>query len=447
MIATAFIMAVSFAAIFFIVQQTVINNLDQDLSYEANKHTGEVRISNDSIVFTNKAEWEEREHHEVQVNPVFIQLIDCNGRLMDKSPNLKSNNLDFNPSNLNGHFDTFIENRSIRQVQVPLIEQGITEGYILAAMSSESAKSVILKLRNTLVIAYLAVLLGLYFISRFIAGRSILPVQNVTKTIQEIGSKNLTKRVDLPLIRDEIYELSYGFNELLDRIENALEREKQFTSDASHELRTPLTALRGTLEILIRKTRTPEEYEEKIQFGLTEIDRMTITLEQLLLLARLDSKDESKKVELIELPAIVNESLAHFKREIQEKELQVSLNYNDKDEFLVPNYYTYLILENILSNAIKYSKINGKLTIACLVSKDRIVCTVKDEGIGIKQEDLQHIYDNFFRSDALNHKQIKGNGLGLSIVKKAADAINAQLKINSELSKGTEVHISFPLNQ
>ena len=72
---------------------------------------------------------------------------------------------------------------------------------------------------------------------------------------------------------------------------------------------------------------------------------------------------------------------------------------------------------------------------------------MKDEGIGIKQEDLQHIYDNFFRSDALNHKQIKGNGLGLSIVKKAADAINAQLKINSELSKGTEVHISFPLNQ
>ena len=173
---------------------------------------------------------------------------------------------------------------------------------------------------------------------------------------------------------------------------------------------------------------------------------MTITLEQLLLLARLDSKDESKKVELIELPAIVNELLAHFKREIQQKELQVSLEYNDRDEFLVPNYYTYLILENILSNAIKYSKIKGKLIIACHLANDRINCTIKDEGIGIKQEDLQHIYDNFFRSDALNHKQIKGNGLGLSIVKKAADAINAQIEINSKLSKGTEVQISFPIN-
>ena len=443
MIATAIIMAATFGSVFFIVKQTVINNLDNDLTYEAYKHTDEVRITGDSILFLNKAEWEEKEHLEIQVNPVFIQLIDVKGQVMDKSPNLKNDKLSFNISLLDGHFNSSLNNRAIRQIQIPLFQEGETKGYILAAMSSVSAQTVILKLRNVLIVSYLAILLGLYFISRYLAGRSIRPVKTVTKTIQEIGKENLTRRVKLPLIRDEIYELSHGFNELLDRIENALEREKQFTSDASHELRTPLTAMRGTLEVLIRKERTKEEYEDKIKLSLSEIDRMSSSLDQLLLLARLESKDQAKQNKPISLPTIVNESLVHLNKEILEKELVVSFNFDEDTALLVPHYYSYLILENILSNAVKYSLKSGILDISCKKINQQIVCTIKDEGIGINKKDLKHIYKNFFRSDALQHKQIKGNGLGLSIVKKCVDAIGARIEIESELSKGTQVTIFF----
>ena len=105
MLATAIIMAIVFGAIYFTVQETVINNLDNELSYEAEKHAGEIEIIGDSLKFENKAEWEEREHREIQVNPVFIQLLDKKGRLMDKSPNLKEEYLLFKNSEYGGHFD------------------------------------------------------------------------------------------------------------------------------------------------------------------------------------------------------------------------------------------------------------------------------------------------------------------------------------------------------
>lgn len=443
MLATAIIMAVVFVSIYFIVQGTVMSNLDNDLSYEAEKHTKEILIIGDSIKFINKAEWEEKEHREIQVNPVFIQIIAKGGILMDKSPNLKEDFLPFEESENGGHFNTKLNNRSIRQVQLPILENKRIKGYILAAMSLESAQSVILKLRNVLGFSYITVLIGLYFISRFLAGRSIKPVKEVTNTITRITKNNLKERVVLPPHKDEIYELSSNFNSLVERIENAIERERQFTSDASHELRTPLSTLRGTLEVLIRKPRNQVDYEEKIKYSLTEIDKMTSTLEQLLLLARLDTKTTAQKNNYISLPSIINDSLISLNSKIIDKELKVELLFDTKKDFLVPDYYTSLIINNLLSNAVKYSKNKTALKIHVIEFENQIKCAIEDEGIGIDQEDLTNIFDNFFRSDSLNHKQITGNGLGLSIVKKCSDAIGAKIDISSKVDEGTVVTVIF----
>jgi signal transduction histidine kinase len=443
MIATAIIMAIVFGAIYYSVQQTVMRNVDSDLSYEAKKHSGEIKLIGDSILFINKAEWQEREHREIQVNPVFIQLVDKEGKVMDKSPNLKEENLPFNESASSGHFNTSLNSRLVRQVQIPVRLRGEVKGYIQAAISLEAAQSVILKLRNVLLISYLSLLLGLYFISRFLAGRSILPVQEVSRTLTRITKQNLKERVTLPPHKDEIYDLSANFNALLDRIERAIEREKQFTSDASHELRTPLATLRGTLEVLIRKARTQEEYEEKIRFSLQEIERMTETIEQLLLLARLESKVEPGEENKISVSRIIDDSLSRFRQQILEKSLRVEFNFDEGKKLLVPNYYTSLIIDNLLSNAIKYSPDEAGIYINVEERKEGVLCSIKDEGIGIKEEDLSQVYQSFFRSEALNHKQIKGNGLGLSIVKKCIDAIQAEITFDSKPGKGTIVQVSF----
>lgn len=443
LVATATIMALVFGAIYFAVRQTVWQNLDDDLYYEAHKHTGEIKIIGDSIKFTNKAEWEEREHRESQVNPVFIQVMDKEGRVMDKSPNLKLDRLPFRPAEFGGHFNAKLNQKNIRQVQLPIENKGKIEGYMLAAMSSETALSILAKLRNVLLGSYFVVLIGLYFVSRFLAGRSILPIQKMTHTITRITQDNLKERVSLPQHQDEIHQLSAHFNALLERIENAMEREKQFTSDASHELRTPLATLRGTLEVLVRKPRSREEYEEKIRYSLREIARMTTMLEQLLLLARLDSSNQKTREQWTALPQLIDESISQFKDQIKEKQLKIHLDFDPSDEALVRYYYGKVVIDNIVNNAVKYAEVDSSINIEIKAVEDKIICTITDEGIGIKEADLTRIYDSFFRSDALSHKQISGNGLGLAIAKKCADAIGAELEITSTVGQGTTVSITF----
>lgn len=444
MIATAIIMAVAFVAVYFVVQGVVYQNLDRGLSFEAQKHTEEIRIIGDSIKIKNKKEWEEREHKEVQVNPVFIQILDKNGTFMDKSPNLKEKRLEYNSNeNFSGSYNEILNDKPIRQIQLPIEEDGKIKGFIVAAMPLESSKMVLLNLRNILIIVYLSLLASLYFISKLIAGRSIIPVKNVTETTNQITRNNLNERVVLPQNKDELFDLSSGINNLLQRIENAMERERQFTSDASHELRTPLAALKGTLEVLIRKPRERAEYEEKIKFGLKEIDRMTAILEQLLLLARLDASSKSADDSSRALATIIDEILSRYKNKISEKELSISFKNEIKEDTLVPHYFANLILENIIENALKYSKDSTVIYISLTQSDSKILCKVQDEGIGIKKEDLNNLFNNFYRSDALNHKTISGNGLGLSIAKKAADAINAKIHLESEFEIGTTFTITF----
>ncbi len=449
MIATAIIVAVVFGVVFFVVQETVYHNLDNDLTYEAETHTDEIKMLGDSIQFINKEEWEEIEHREIQVNPVFIQIFDKNGKLMDKSPNLKGDELPFRKQEqFGGHFNENLNKKPIRQIQIPIEQNGKIKGYVVAAMSLESSNMVFLKLKNVLIISYLLLLAGLYFISRFLAGRSIIPIRNIIETTSRITKNNLNERVDLPDHKDELFQLSSSINELLQRIENTIEKERQFTSDASHELRTPLSSLRGTLEVLIRKPREQYEYDEKIKYSLSEIDRMTSIIEQLLLLARLDSNSSannfvSKTTIYESLPIITDEILSRHKKEISAKNLTLDLHMEITKDSLIQKYYANLVLDNIINNAIKYSKQNSKLHITVADAENGIICEIKDEGIGIHKDDIDKLFNPFFRSDALNHRDIFGNGLGLSIAKKAADAINAKLFVESELGVGTAVTIAF----
>jgi len=158
-------------------------------------------------------------------------------------------------------------------------------------MSLQDATMVLHNLLKTMVILYPLILLLLFIIARIIAGKSIKPISAIIKTSNIITKDNLKSRIQLPQNQDELYILSQTINSLLDRIENTIEREKQFTSDASHELRTPLTVIKGTLEVLIRKPRQHEEYIEKINFCISEVNRLNHLVDQLLLLARFENQN------------------------------------------------------------------------------------------------------------------------------------------------------------
>jgi len=448
MLATAALIAAVFLVVFAVVKHRVYTDLDTNLRYEVAKHMQEVSLVGTTIRFAHKGEWEEREHREVQVDPVFIQITDPAGHLLDRSPNLKGEQLPFDASPAGRvPFNAALRGAAIRQVQVRISQDGGAAGYLLAAISAEAPQRELDTLKMVLLLSFPVVLLVVFGLARLLAGRSIAPVAAITSAANRITRSNLAERIALPPRPDELHTLATAINGLLQRIEQAVAREKQFTADASHELRTPLAVLRGTLEVLIRKPRTGPEYVEKIGLGIQEIDRLTHLVEQLLLLARFENHAKGLHPQELSVLSCVHDVLYRRRVEVEAKHLRVEVNAEEgpaltveADPFLVD-----LILDNVLANAIKYSPAQSTITVGLSQQGSRLHCTIADQGIGIRPEDLGQIFDSLYRSDALAHRHIDGTGLGLSIVAKACALLEIKPAVQSELGQGTVFTLDFPL--
>lgn len=443
-ISTALLITIVFLVIYQMVSLSVYNHINDDIQNEVEKHLQEIEIDHNNTYLIQVDEWREREHNTVDVNPVFVQFFDSNNELIDKSPNLKKLNLKLYPENRNDEFiDTYLNKKPIRQIQVPLYDNQKVIGHLVVAMSLDDAIMVLSNLRNILAIAFPLILISLFLIARFIVGRSIKPIKTIIETSKQISRENLSSRIDLPQNKDELFVLSKTINDLLDRIENAVEREKQFTSDASHELRTPLAVIKGTLEVLVRKPRNQSEYEEKINYSIKEVDRLNQLVDELLLLARFENQKQNTKKEPVFLNALILDVLARFSQKINDKNIKIENSFADDYAIDSDNYLVSIIISNLVSNAIKYSNPNGKISIALWKENNQIICKIQDNGIGISSEELNKIGNRFYRSQSVLQTNTKGTGLGLSIVKRLTDLLNIDFQINSKLNVETIVELRF----
>jgi heavy metal sensor kinase len=443
LISTAGIIIVLFIVITLTVKSSVYQHLDHDIYLEAVKHSKDVRIQNNLISF-NKNAWMEREHQMVQVNPIFVQTIDIHGKIIARSPNLKNDSLHFIPAYAGKFVNTTLAEGPIRQFQLPIKRGGKNYGFLLVAMSLDSTQMVLTKLKRTLLLAFPVVLLVLFFWARFIAGKSIKPVMTITKTADKITQKNLGERIPLPNNKDELHQLVTTINKLLDRIEQAMEREKQFTSDAAHELKTPLQVMKGNMEILIRKPRSTEEYQTKINHCLKEIDRMAHLVDQLLLLARFESQKEALDIRNVPLDELAEQVIQKKLWQIEQKKINLKMDIRELVSVQSDTYLLHIIFENILSNAIKYTPENGTISITIGRENNRAFLNVRDSGKGINPEEMDKIFNRFYRSDPLRHPNIKGTGLGLSIVKRLGEILQINFKLESKPDKGLLVRMLFP---
>lgn len=438
---TAFLILILFIVVHQIVSITLNKHIDDNIQTEVQKHLSEYQYVDGRIELLYEDEWMEREHNAIDVNPVFVEFVSEQGILFEKSPNLKDKELLFDKGFTDGDlFDTTLEHKLIRQIQVPIYEKGGKVGYLLVAMSRENAVMVILNLERILLFAYPFVLVVLFFLARIIAGKSIRPVQSIIKTSRRISERNLSERVPLPQNKDELYELTLTINSLLERIEKALEREKEFTSHASHELRTPLAVLQGTLEVLIRKPREQGEYREKIDFCIAEIKRMNTLVDDLLLLARIENTQSEINKESLYLRQLMEEVIPRFGWAIQQKNIEIQVFLDHAPAIYTDKHLFVMMLNNLISNAIKYNVDNGSLLITFTDKADRVELIISDSGIGFVQS-AQEVFNQFFRAQNAIDSQVKGTGLGLSIVKKLGEILQIQIDISSVLNKGTEVRL------
>ncbi len=287
------------------------------------------------------------------------------------------------------------------------------------------------------------ILLILFFITRYIAGKSIEPINNLITITNRITRENLKERISLPGNKDEIYLLISTINELLNRLEDNLLREKQFTSDASHELRTPLSVIKGTLEVLIRKPREIAQYEDRIKCCIKETDRMTKLIDQLLLLARYDSGKVLPNKIKVDVKSLLSDIIIRLQPILTDKNINIKFSNGGDAVATVDPSMMEIIFENLITNSIKYSDSYKNIEIELKNDSGSLICSIKDQGFGMKEDQIKKIFDRFYRNDDSRNSEVDGFGLGLSIVKKLCEMQNISIKVESKIGLGTSFYLQI----
>ncbi|MDZ4146776.1 MAG: HAMP domain-containing sensor histidine kinase [Flavobacteriaceae bacterium] len=444
MIAVAVTSSLVFVAIYFVLRETAYSHLDNDIVLEKNEILGNIDWHKDSLIIRKLPEWNENEHNKVEVNPTFLQIVDATGKIVFHSDNLLEDQFLFNPANTQEtYYNSEISGQKIRLGQFAIKNEAHKIiGQLTIAISRQESAAIFNSLIIVLLISFPLMLIGQYAASTFAATKAIKPVHQLIKTTSGIGNSNLSTRLVLPERKDELYLLTNTINELLARIEKSMLQQKQFTGDASHEIRTPLAAIRGTLEVLIRKQREPIVYEEKISTIINQVDRLDVLLDQLLQLTRIESGASFAKKEAVNLESFINSLCEKWCAIITDKGIKLHSQITKDAEVIVDRFFLELMLDNLVVNAVKYGKNNGNIFV--IWNPDFHTLDIKDDGIGIASEHLPNIFNSFYRTDESRSSTIKGNGLGLSIVKKLSEIQNITLTVKSEVGVGSTFTLQFP---
>ena len=269
------------------------------------------------------------------------------------------------------------------------------------------------------------------------------PVKQISDTALKIKrSKDFSNRIKLEDSNDdEIHKMASTFNEMLDTVEEVFIHEKQFSSDVSHELRTPITVILAQSDYALQYSDTLEETKESLEVINRHAKRMTNLINQIMELSKLERQKEIEK-EKINLSNIVLQLLEDYKPLLESKNL--NLIYNVEKDIRIQGNKIMLerVFLNILMNAVKFTKTNIEVS---LTREDKTaVLKIRDNGIGISEENKKFIWERFFQvNDSRNKEENKGSGLGLSMVKKIVDLHSATIDLESELEQGTCFTIKF----
>jgi|SRR5689334_3951168 len=299
-------------------------------------------------------------------------------------------------------------------------------------------------LQHLLVFAPLALLIASavgYWISR----RALAPVDHITLAAQQISAHNLSARLAVPGSGDELQRLTETLNQMLERIEETLERITRFSADASHELRTPITVMRTRVELALRRPRTAAENSQTFEQLHTELIRTSELLDNLMLLARADSDAEQLRLVPADIEQVLTDVLAQVSPIAEEKlvalhaELPQYPVWVAGDRQLLQRLFLILV-----DNAVKYTPASGKVSIAVGAEDGVITVSVTDTGIGISGEDLPHIFNRFYRADKARSREMGGAGLGLSIGQWIATAHGGSVHVDSAYGKGSTFKVTLP---
>ena len=279
--------------------------------------------------------------------------------------------------------------------------------------------------------------IGGYFLTK----KMLKPIQEISNSAAKIGTgDDLKQRISLAPGNDELHQLARSFNQMFERLENAFEKERQFTSDASHELRTPVSVITAQCEFTLEKPRTGEEYENALETILRQSKKMSRLINDMLDYIRLEMRAESYKKETTDLTELV-ESLCFDMALIKEKDIVLSWEVEKNICFSGSRLLLSRLLTNLISNAYRYGKEEGHIFVCLKRREHQITLSVSDDGIGIAQEEQLKIFQRFYQADTSHSGS--GTGLGLSMADQIVRFHKGSIRVESALGKGSTFYIFF----
>ncbi len=285
-------------------------------------------------------------------------------------------------------------------------------------------------------LALVLVSLGAYLL----AGAALRPIEAMRQRVQAISSASLDERLPVPPAQDEVARLGRTLNEMLERIEAGLERERRFVADASHELRTPLTLLKSELELALRKGRSAEDLERAIRSAAGEGDRLGRIADDLLLLARSEQGRLPLRLEPTDIAEVLGVVAARFSTRVEAESRELSVDADGVAVVTADRLRLEQALGNLVDNALRYG--TGPIQVNAVARDGAVELHVVDAGPGFPEGFLGRAFERFSRADEA--RSGGGSGLGLAIVETVARAHHGSAHALNHPEGGADVWISLP---
>ena len=286
----------------------------------------------------------------------------------------------------------------------------------------------------TLIFAFVG---GLY-----LSGMALQPVRNIIAKAEKLNPSNLSERLPVSSVKDELQQLTITLNEMLARIQSTFESHEHFIADASHQLKTPIAILRGELDVFRNKPRTPEEMNTFLESASQELQYLSRLLEDLLLLAQTEAGASALAQRELRLDEVLLESVARMELLARKKNISIRFDMKDAgDSSYTTNGDADLLqsmFRNLVENAVKYSPENSSVEVSLSEESTEFICSIKDFGDPISPEVEKKIFDRHYRGNTVKD-HTTGSGLGLTIARRIAEMHGG----NIELSQGNSLGKSF----
>ena len=273
------------------------------------------------------------------------------------------------------------------------------------------------------------------------SGFLLKPINIITERINYISTDNLSERINNFKQKDEVGLLTLSINNLFERLENSFLLQENFISNVSHELKTPLSILRLSIDSVLNYKKLPNAYQKNLSSSLEVIYSMNFLIKKLLLLARLDEVKNPLQLETFDVTNMLKKLYDTFLAIAKDKGLKIILlQEKNPVHIYADKELLNIALFNILENALKYTE-KGNIVICLKDEKNIISISIDDTGIGIPSNQIEKIFERFYRIDL--DKKTEGHGIGLSITKKIIELHKGNITVKSSTAAGTEFTISL----